>query len=285
MHNHDTNLGGLIKSDYQAKLPQFITEQRLAEKSKRTLNKYQRDIRKFIAFIPDDTIITKLHVLAYKEQLCDGRYLTSSINNFITILNTFLKYCGQADIRVKEIRTQQKSSLASVVSSAEAKRLIRFAKRRGREDIALIIKIIISCGIRIQELEWFTLENLKGTHFSVSNKGKERDIIVPLDLARELRNYAKAQRITSGRLFDLSYATIWRQLKSIAGAARINKAKVHPHSFRHLFAKEFMARYNNVLDLADILGHSSLETTRIYTRSTIEEKRAKLDQLRTVRKG
>jgi site-specific recombinase XerD len=276
----------MIKADFQAKLPPFILEQRLAEKSPRTLKKYQRDIQKFIDFIPDNEVITKLHVLGYKQQLCDGRYLTSSINNFITILNTFLKYCGQSDIRVKEIRTQQKSSLAHVVSSSEAKRLMRYAKLRGRDDLYLIIKIIISSGIRIQELEWFTIENLKGTHFSVSNKGKERDIILPLDLARELRKYAKTQGITSGRLFHLSYATIWRQLKLIAGAARINKAKVHPHSFRHLFAKEFMARYNNVLDLADILGHSSLETTRIYTRSTIEEKRAKLEQLRTThRKG
>lgn len=268
------------KEDFNKAQSPFIQEQRLNEKSKRTLSKYTRDIQKFIDFIPDETEITKTDVLAYKEHLCEGRYLTSSINNYLTILNTFLKWCGQGDLRVREIKTQQKSSLSNVVSESDAKRLLRFARQRGREDIYLIIKIILTTGIRINELEWFTIENLKGTHFSVQNKGKERDIILTLELARELRKYARVHKIESGRIFVLSYSTIWRQMKIIAGAAKVNLDKVHPHSFRHLFAKSFMAQYNNVLDLADILGHSSLETTRIYTRSSIDEKRVKLENLR-----
>lgn len=269
------------KDEYIYLLPQFIKEQRLAEKRKLTLSKYQRDVQKFIDFIPNQTEITKEHVLSYKEKLCEGQYLTSSINNFITILNTFLKWCEQSDLRVREIKTQQKSSISNVVSESDAKRLLRFAKRRGREDIYLIIKIIMTSGIRINELEWFTVENLKDYHFVVNNKGKERDIILTQELTRELRKYCREHGIKSGKIFNLSYSTIWRQMKTIAGAARVNLSKVHPHSFRHLFAKEFMAMYNNVLDLADILGHSSLETTRIYTRSSIDEKRKKLENLRS----
>ena len=268
------------KQDYVEKQSQFIADLRLNEKSKKTLSKYQRDVQKFIDFIPDDLEITKEHILEYKDLLCDGRYLTSSINNYLTILNTFLKWCGQGDLRVRELKTQQKSSLSNVVSESDVKRLLRFAKKRNREDIYLIIKIILTTGIRINELEWFTVENLKRTYFSVQNKGKERDIILTLELARELRKYARVHKIESGPIFTISYSTIWRQMKMIAGAAKVNLEKVHPHSFRHLFAKSFMSQYNNVLDLADILGHSSLETTRIYTRSTIDEKRAKLENLR-----
>jgi len=268
------------KQDYVDKQSQFILDLRLNEKSKKTISKYRRDFQKFIDFIPDDLEITKEHILEYKDQLCDGRYLTSSINNYLTILNTFLKWCGQGDLRVRELKTQQKSSLSNVVSESDVKRLLRFAKKRNRKDIYLIIKIILTTGIRINELEWFTVENLKRTYFSVQNKGKERDIILTLELARELRKYARVHKIESGPIFTISYSTIWRQMKVIAGAAKVNLEKVHPHSFRHLFAKSFMAQYNNVLDLADILGHSSLETTRIYTRSTIDEKRAKLENLR-----
>ena len=269
------------KQDYVEKQSQFITDLRLNEKSKKTLLKYQRDVQKFIDFIPDDLEITKEHILEYKDHLCDGRYLTSSINNYLTILNTFLKWCGQGDLRVREIKTQQQSSLSNVVSEADAKRLLRFAKKRGREDLYLIMKIILTTGIRINELEWFTVENLKRYHFSVNNKGKERDIILTQELTRELRKYCRDHHIEAGPIFTISYSTIWRQMKKIAGSAKVKLDKVHPHSFRHLFAKAFMAQYNNVLDLADILGHSSLETTRIYTRSSIEEKRDKLEGMRS----
>jgi len=269
------------KQDYVDKQSQFITDLRLNEKSKKTISKYQRDVQKFIDFIPDDLEITKEHILEYKDHLCDGRFLTSSINNYLTILNTFLKWCGQGDLRVREIKTQQQSSLSNVVSEVDAKRLLRFAKKQGREDLYLIIKIILTTGIRINELEWFTVQNLKQYHFSVNSKGKERDIILTLELTRELRKYCRDHHIEAGPIFTISYSTIWRQMKKIAGAAKVKLDKVHPHSFRHLFAKSFMTQYNNVLDLADILGHSSLETTRIYTRSSIEEKRDKLEGMRS----
>jgi len=142
------------------------------------------------------------------------------------------------------------------------------------------MKILSITGIRISELEYFTVENIQKYHFKVFNKGKEREILLTQELARELRKYCRDQHIREGKIFTLSIPTIWRQMKKTAGEAKVSLDKVHPHSFRHLFAKEFMEQYNNVLDLADILGHRSLETTRIYTRSTLDEKRKKLENMR-----
>ena len=268
------------KEQLKGKLRAYIEAQRHMERSARTITKYARDISVFIDSLPEGEEIQKSHVLAYKEQLCQGIYKTSSINNYITIVNTFLKWCEMSDVRVREIKTQQKSSLPNVVSESDVSRLLRHAKKMGKEEITLIIKIIITCGIRISELESFTVRNIQRFSFTTYNKGKEREIILTQELARELRKYCKDHNISEGKIFSISYSTILRHMKQVAARAKVNLDRVHPHSFRHYFAKEFMNQYNNVLDLADILGHSSLETTRIYTRSTIDEKRRKLENMK-----
>ena len=268
------------KSDYILALPQFVRELRLSEKSQRTITKYTCDVQKFIHFIPEEGEITKEHVLDYKAHLCSSEFKTNSINTYLVILNRFHRWATIPGMSVKEIRTQQKSSISDVVSSSDAKRLLRYAKKRKRDDIYLIMKIISTTGIRISELEYFTVESIQKHHFKAFNKGKEREIILTQELARELRKYCRDHKITEGKIFTLSIPTIWRQMKNTASDAKVALEKVHPHSFRHLFAKEFMEQYNNVLDLADILGHSSLETTRIYTRSTLDEKRKKLENMK-----
>lgn len=268
------------KAQLQEKLAAYIEAQTLLERSPSTTSKYQRDIQHFIDFLPEQPDILKSHVLAYKDALCQGQYKTSSINNFITIVNTFLKWCQLSDLRVREIKTQQKSSLPNVVNESDVSRLLRYAHKQGKTEIALIIKIIITCGIRISELESFTVFNIQGFSFTTYNKGKEREIILTQELARELRHYCKDKGLREGKIFQISYSTILRHMKQVASAAKVSLDRVHPHSFRHYFAKEFMNQYNNVLDLADILGHSSLETTRIYTRSTVEEKRRKLENMK-----
>ena len=271
---------GMNKQDLKAKLQEYIASITFQEKGLRTIKKYNHDISQFVEFLEDEEPIKKQDVINYKQKLCDHNYKTSSINNYITIINTFLSWCQLSDYRVKEIKTQQKSSLVNVVSESDYHRLLRFARKLQKEEVYLIMKIIYTNGIRISELEAFTVENIKDFYFTTYNKGKEREIILTQELARELRQYCKIHSIKSGKIFQLSYSTIWRQMKQLAGAARVNKARVYPHSFRHLFAKAFMNQYNNVLDLADILGHSSLETTRIYTRSTLEEKRRKLENMK-----
>ena len=267
------------KSEYQNSLPLFARDLRLAEKSQRTIEKYVCDVQKFVDFIPENEEITKEHVLAYKEKICSGQYKSNSINTYIVILNRFHRWAEKPELSVKEIKTQQKSSLSDVVSRADAKRLLRVAKQRKRDDIYLILKIFMTTGIRISELEYFTVANIQKHHFKAFNKGKEREILLTQELARELRKYCKDHQIREGKIFTLSTPTIWRQMKQTASEAKVSLEKVHAHSFRHLFAKEFMEQYNNVLDLADILGHSSLETTRIYTRSSLDEKRKKLENM------
>ena len=142
-------------------------------------------------------------------------------------------------------------------------------------------------GIRISELKYFTVESIKSNYIVAFNKGKERNIIVRQDLARELRKYCRENNIKEGFIFRGEKknkmpveSTIWRQMKKVAGASRVNKNKVHAHSFRHLFAQVFLNEYSdNITELADILGHNSLETTRLYTRSSNAQKKSKLEKM------
>lgn len=268
------------KSDIPALLDEFIIELKYQEKADRTLSKYRADVIKFLEFINHDNQITKDDVLSFKKHISSGQYKPRSINSYIVAVNKFLKWCGNENLKVKKLKMQQRNSIDDIISFSDYKRLLRFAKKLGHEDIYMIMKIIATTGIRISELKFFTVDEIKSFYIHVRNKGKDRDIILTQELARELRKYCRDHRIKDGRIFDLSDVAIWRKMKKIAGTARVNKDKVHAHSFRHLFAKEFMAEYNNALELADILGHSSLETTRIYTRSTNEEKRKKLEQMK-----
>jgi site-specific recombinase XerD len=273
-------------SEFESKINEFLLELKYSEKAEKTLSKYKADILKFIKFAKDiKTDLTKDVTLDYKKYIC-GIFKTASINSYIVALNKYLKWLGLKDLTVKIIRQQQKSSLEDVISMADYKRLLRFAQKMDMEDIYFIMRILASTGIRIDELKFITAEAIKTNYIKVNNKGKERDIIVPQELCRELRKYSKSLEIKTGVLFlgrynknILSKSTIWRKMKKIAGIAKVSKNKVHAHSFRHLFAKEFMKKYNNVTELADLLGHKKLETTRIYTRSTSSEKRNKLDNM------
>ena len=183
---------------------------------------------------------------------------------------------------------QNKQSVEDVLTVSDYKRLLRISKREGKDKLYFIMKILAMTGIRVSELQYFTVENLSSNYISVFNKGKEWTIIVRQDLARELRKYCKEKGIKSGYIFlssiangkMLNQSTIWRQMKKVAGRAKVRKNKVHAHSFRHLFAQVFLDTYsNNITELADILGHNSLDTTRLYTRTSDAQKRAKLEKL------
>lgn len=261
-------------------LDRFILEERLSEKSRKTIYKYKIDIMKFIRFINHDHSISKLDVLDYKEQLLSNKnYKPRSINSFIVALNKFLYFCKLDDLTIKKLKLQTSASLDDVINDSDYARMCRYAKKMDLYECYLTIKIISQTGIRIGELKYFTIENLSSFYILVRNKGKNREIIIPQELARELRKYAKDNNITSGPLIKATPRQLWGQMKKVAAAARVSKKKVHAHSFRHYFAKKFMEQYNNVLDLADILGHNSLETTRIYTRTTSAEKRKRIEAM------
>ena len=277
------------KQNLISKLDEWINEQKYQEYSSNTLKQYKANVLKFIAWLDDDNIITKETTMNYKNYLytLEPRPSTSSINTWIIELNKFLKWLNLDDLTIKKIKQQVKSSTEEVLSISDYKRLLRFSKSMGLIQLHYIMKVLAMTGIRISELKYFTVENLKSNYIAAFNKGKERNIIVRQDLIRELRKYCRENNIRDGFIFKGSIkgkmpseSTIWRQMKKVSGAARVNKAKVHAHSFRHLFAQVFLNEYSdNITELADILGHNSLETTRLYTRSSNSQKKTKLEKL------
>ena len=277
------------KQELKERLPDFLIEQSENEKSNNTLKKYKQNIESFLEWIPDAAEVEKTLIIDFKRHLLeDLRFRTNTINNYIVCINKFLYWCGMKDCKVKQLKKQHAASNSEILSLSDYKRLLRFARRMGQEDTYLMMKILAMTGIRIEELSFFTVENVRSNYIRVRNKGKERSIIIRQDLAREIRQYCRNNGIKSGIIFYcqtkgkmMAKSTIWRRMKKIAGVAKVRKNKVHAHSFRHLFAKMFLEEYNgSIAELADILGHNSLETTRIYAKTTDEEKRRKLERIK-----
>lgn len=277
------------KEELKVRLQDFLINQSESEKSANTIKKYERNIGLFLEWLPDGAPVDKNIVIAFKRHLLDDlQFRTNTINNYIVSVNKFLYWCGIEGCKVKQLRKQHAASNSEILSLSDYKRLLRMARRIGQIDTYLIMKILAMTGIRIEELSFFTAENVKSNYIYVRNKGKERSIIIRQDLAREIRQYCRDKGIKSGVIFFckkegkmMAKSTIWRRMQMIAGLARVSKNKVHAHSFRHLFAKMFLEEYNgSIAELADILGHNSLETTRIYAKTTDEEKRRKLERIK-----
>lgn len=279
------------KDELLVKLDEWILEQKYQEYSDKTLKDYKANVLKFIKWLPDDKKpITKDTTMAYKKYLfeLDPKPSTRSINTWIIELNKFLKWLGLNNLTLLKIKQQSKTSNEEVITLSDYKRMLRFAKKLGYIDIYYIMKVLAMTGIRISELKYFTVNNIKSNYIKVFNKGKERNIIVRQDLARELRKYCRENNIKSGYIFFqaknkhklIAFSTVWRKMQKIAGTAKVNKNKVHAHSFRHFFAQIFLDRFpDNTLDLADILGHNDLKTTREYTKTSNDQKRTKLEKM------
>ena len=277
------------KQDLYPLVDEWINEQYYQEYSDNTLKQYKANVLKFVDWMDDDEILTKDTTIRFKNYVynLEPRPKTSTINTWIIEINKFLKYIDRKDLTLKKIKMQVKTSNNEVLTIADYKRLLRFAKRKNNMQLYYIIKVLAMTGIRISELKYFTVENIKENYIDGFNKGKERKIILRQDLARELRKYARDNNIKTGYIFRgakkgcmPNKATIWKQLKKTAGAARVNKKKVHAHSFRHLFAQIFLESYPGAItELADILGHNSLETTRLYTRTSNKKKKSKMEQM------
>lgn len=277
------------KAELKERLQDFIIEQSEDEKSKNTLKKYQRNIELFLDWIPEDLEIDKNIVIDFKRHLLeDLHFKTNTINNYVVTINKYLYWNGLQDCKVKQLKKQHVASNSEILSLSDFKRLLRFARRMGQEDTYLIMKILAMTGIRIEELSFFTVENVKSNYIKVRNKDKERTIIIRQDLAREIRSYCRDKGIKEGFIFYcqnkgrmMAKSTLWRRMQKIASAAKVRKNKVHAHSFRHLFAKMYLEEYNgSIAELADILGHNSIETTRIYAKTTDEEKRRRMEKIK-----
>ena len=273
--------------DLKEKLEEFILSLKEDEKADLTIKKYKTNIRAFIEFSKDKEL-NKATVIEFKNKLDTiDEYMPNTTNNYLVVLNKFLNFIGKNDLCVKIIKQQKKFSLEYSLSKSDYHRLLRTAKKYEEYDNYIILRILAETGIRISELVFFKIEDLDKT-MKIKKKGKVREIPVKLDLLREIRKYCRDRKIKKGLIIfnpktGKAYAnsTIWRRLKKMAGRARISKNAVHPHAFRHYFAKCYLETYpNDIAGLADILGHNSLETTRIYTKLTNKEKELKIRNIK-----
>lgn len=245
------------------------------EKSIATIDKYMRDIRTFEAWMGEDRQITKEKTIAYKAWLLE-HYETSSVNSMLVALNSFLSWLGDFQDRIRTVKVQQQmfSTAEKEMTPGEYKRLIATAYRMGREQTALIMETIGATGIRISELKYITVEAVKRGRAEVNCKGKKRQIYLIRELQDKLRRYCHKKRIFRGCVFvsrfgnPLDRSNIWSQMKTIGRAAGVSLKKVFPHNLRHLFARVFWAKWKDLFYLADILGHSNVNTTRLYTVTT-----------------
>lgn len=262
-------------------LQTFCDDLKRQERAKNTISSYETDIRQFIDFLQGREM-GKACAVEYKKHIAG--LATSTQNRKLIALNKFFRYIGREDCTVKVIKIQR-NDLDDVMSVSDYQRCLKYAQIMGKAKSWHIMKTLAGTGIRISELKYITIEAVKAGKALVDNKGKRRVIPISKELAKILKAYAKTENVATGPLFisasgkPLDRTYIHNELKSIAGRARVKKSRVHAHSFRHLFALAFLKAGNNIAELADILGHSSLETTRIYLRTSTEEKAAKMGAL------
>ncbi len=254
------------------------------EKSTATVEKYLRDIRAFFAFIGEKDV-TKEEVVEYKKYLQERCYAIRSVNSMLASINCFLFYIGRQECRVKSLKLQKQvySTEEKELSKREYERLLKAAEKN--EQLRLVMQTICSTGIRVSELRFFTVEAVGHGEIVVNCKAKTRMILVPGKLRKLLLSYAEKQKIRSGVIFiarngkPLDRKTIWAQMKGLCRSAGVTPTKVFPHNLRKLFARTFYGIEKDIAKLADILGHSSIDTTRIYIMTTGTEHRRKIERL------
>ncbi len=259
------------------------------EKSENTVQKYLRDVRAFAEYL-GGAEVTKEAVIAYKSKLLSMNYAVRSVNSMLASLNSLFAFLGWTDCRVKSIKLQRQiyCSEEKELTKAEYMRLINTAKHKGNERLNLLIQTICGTGIRVSELQYITVEAVKCGEAIVSLKGKTRTIFIVRELQKKLLRYAAEQGISSGTIFitrtgrPMSRTNIWREMKGLCEQAGVNPQKVFPHNLRHLFARVFYGIEKDIAKLADILGHSSINTTRIYIISTGNEHRKRMENMRLI---
>lgn len=259
------------------------------EKSKNTIEKYIRDVRGLATYI-NNVEVTKEIIIAYKDKLLSKNYAARSINSMLASINSLFSFLGWEDLKVKSIKLQQQIYCPEEkkLTKAEYIRLVKTAKQKGNERLNLLIQTICSTGIRVSELQYITVEAVKCGEAVVSLKGKTRSVFIAHALQKKLLRYASEREITSGAIFitctgkSMSRTNIWREMKNLCVQAGVNSQKVFPHNLRHLFARTFYNIEKDIAKLADILGHSSINTTRIYIITTSNEHRQRIEKMHLI---
>lgn len=254
------------------------------EKSIATQEKYLRDVQAFCVYA-DGNEVTKEMVVAWKKQLVEGGYAVRSINSMLASVNSLLDFLGLSNCKVKNIRTQRQTYCAEDKELTKAEYLRLLAASKKNEQLNLVIQTICSTGIRVSELRYFTVDAIRCGEVTVDCKNKTRTILVPGKLKNILLNYAKKRGIITGAIFitrngkPLNRSNIWSAMKKLCETAGVKPGKVFPHNLRKLFARTFYGIEKDIAKLADILGHSSINTTRIYIMTTGNEHRRKIERL------
>ncbi|MBE6585868.1 MAG: integrase [Ruminococcaceae bacterium] len=259
------------------------------EKALATVGMYVRDVKKFMDWI-SAVPINKGTVLAYKNHLIE-HYAPASVNAALSSLNSFFNFMEWYDLRVKNLKIQKQifASTDKELTKAEYDRLLYVAKKMNKRRLYLLMQTICSTGIRVSEVRYITVDSVNRGVAEINCKGKRRQVFLPRALCRMLTQYMKEQKIKSGAVFvtkngnPLDRSNIWSEMKKLCKAANVSEKKVFPHNLRHLFARTYYNLQKDIVRLADILGHSSVNTTRIYTMETGEMHRRQIQKLGLLR--
>ena len=259
------------------------------ERSRATVEKYLRDVRKFLKYLGDDGGVDKEKVRGFKMELME-HYKISSVNSMLAAVNSFLGFVGRGDLKVKLLKVQKAvySRPEREMTEKEYEGLVRTAKRLGDLRMSMLLQTIGSTGIRISELKFITVESLETGRAEIYNKGKSRVVLLPVELTRLLKKYCRKAGIYAGSIFitrqgnPLDRSNVSKKMKQLGREAGVDVAKVFPHNLRHLFARVFYSIEKDVVRLMDLLGHSSISTTRIYTMTTEEQPRRQMSRMKLV---
>ncbi|HIU75075.1 MAG TPA: tyrosine-type recombinase/integrase [Candidatus Pelethocola excrementipullorum] len=267
--NLDMFMGQLIENEYSVK----------------TVEKYDRDLKSFASFVGEKEI-EKQDVIRFKEELCI-RYKPRSVNSILAACNQFFSFYDRPDLKVRQLKIQQEAFCPQekVLTKEEYMRLVCTAYELGERKLGLIIQTICCTGIRVSELSYITVDAVFKGKAEVRLKGKNRTILIQDELQKLLLAYIRERKLSNGAVFvtrngkPLDRSNIWKRMKSVAIKAGVDLEKVFPHNLRHLFAREFYKLKKDIVQLADVLGHSNINTTRIYMLSTGEEHRKMLREM------
>ena len=277
--------GRILTEDFISGFKEYLI---LEERGRATVEKYIRDVKVFSAFV-SGVEITKEVVIEYKKHLQEA-YAVRSVNSMLASINSLFVFLGWQELRVKSIKLQQQIYCPEEreLTKAEYTRLCAAAKHKRNERLNLILQTICGTGIRVSELQFITVEAARRGEASVSCKAKTRSVFIVKELQKKLLRYAAEQNIKSGMIFvtrkgkPLSRTNIWREMKNLCIEAEVNPKKVFPHNLRHLFARVFYGIEKDIAKLADILGNSSIDTTRIFIISTGTENRKRMENMRLI---
>ena len=256
------------------------------DREQSTIEKYLRDLRLFAIWLTGRTVTAEI-AADWKNHLRTEGYKSETINSKLSSLNKFFTFMQWPECRMKYLKIQRKTfrSLRRELTKEEYLRLLETANAQGKARLGLLIETICATGIRVSEVKYITMEAIRAGCTDIALKGKIRTILLPRKLCRKLQKYAKKQKITSGEIFltksgkGVSRRQIWAEMKALCKKAGVIATKVFPHNLRHLFARTFYRACRDVAKLADVLGHSSIETTRIYLISTGIEHTRQIERL------